>query len=57
MSQQGLKVKIEGLGSTTVAIQLTHLWRMEFPIVIIWISPLSFFGAAGAIFHFYFIFR
>ena len=28
---------------------------MDFPILIIWMSPLSFLGASGAIFHFYII--
>ena len=35
---------------------LTHMWRMNFPIVIIWMSPLSFIVASAVIFHFYFIF-
>ena len=28
---------------------------MDFPIVSIWMSPLSFLGASRVIFHFYFI--
>ena len=31
--------------------------RMDFPILIIWMSPLSFLGALRVIFHLYFIFR
>ena len=38
-------------------ILLTHLWPMDFPILIIWMSLLSFVGESGVIFHFYFIFR
>ena len=30
---------------------------MDFPILIIWMSPLSFLGAFGAIFHFHLIFH
>ena len=29
---------------------------MDFSIIIIWMSPLSFLGAAGAVFHFYLFF-
>ena len=29
---------------------------MDFPILIIWMSPLSFLGTLGSTFHFYFIF-
>ena len=32
---------------------LTHLCRMEFPIVINWNSPFLFKGMLGGIFHFY----
>ena len=31
--------------------------RMDFTILINWMSPLTFKGASGVIFHFYFIFR
>ena len=40
-----------------VMSNLTHMWRMDFPILINWMSPLPFLGASGMIFHFYFIFR
>ena len=33
-------------------ITLTHLWRMDFSILIIWMSRDSFIGALGVIFHF-----
>ena len=37
-------------------VALTHMWRMDFSILIIWMSPFSFLGASGVIFYFYFIF-
>ena len=37
-------------------ILLTHICRMDFPIIIIWTSPLSILGESGVFFHFYFIF-
>ena len=36
---------------------LTHLRRMDFPIIIICMGPFSYLGALGVIFHLYFIFR
>ena len=36
---------------------LTHICRMNFPIIIIWVSPLSLLGASGVILNFYSIFR
>ena len=30
---------------------LTHMWRMDFPILITLMSPLSFLGASGGIFQ------
>ena len=30
----------------------THIWRMDFPIIIDWMSPRSFLGASGMIFKF-----
>ena len=33
------------------------MWRMDFPIIIIWMSPFSILGESGVIFHFYFIFH
>ena len=32
---------------------LTHIWRMDFPIIINLVSPLSFLGASGVIFKFH----
>ena len=37
--------------------KLAHIRRMDLPIIIIWVSPLSFLGASGVIFKFYSIFR
>ena len=34
----------------------TQISRVDFPIIINWMSPLSLLGASGVIFHFYFIF-
>ena len=35
------------------AISLTHICRMDFPIIIIWTSPLSILGESGVfLFHF-----
>ena len=36
---------------------LTHIGRMDFPIIIIWVSPRSCLGALGEIWNFYSIFR
>ena len=36
---------------------LTHICRMDFPIIIIRVSPLSVLGASGVILKFYSIFR
>ena len=36
---------------------LNPLVTMDFPVPIIWTSPLSFLGASGVCFHFYFIFQ
>ena len=33
------------------------VWRMDSPIIINWVSPLSFLGVLGVIFKFYSIFR
>ena len=33
-------------------LRLTHLGRMDFPILIIWISPFSFLGTSGVFFSF-----
>ena len=39
-----------------ITLLYTHLWRMHFPVPIIWTSP--FLGASGGeFFHSYFIFR
>ena len=38
-------------------IGLTHIWRMDFPIIIIWVSPLSILGALGVNSTIYSIFR
>ena len=35
---------------------LTHMRRMDFPILIIWMSPFSFLGTSAVFVHFYFIF-
>ena len=35
---------------------LPHFWQ-NLPIIIKWMGPLSFLGASGVIFNFYFIFR
>ena len=32
------------------SLSLTHIWRMDSPIVIIWVSPLSYLEASGKIF-------
>ena len=36
---------------------LTQISRVDFPILINWMSPLSFLGASGVIFSFYSIFQ
>ena len=33
--------------------RFTHIYRMDCPIIIIWVSPLLFLGASGVIFKFY----
>ena len=38
-------------------LTLTQISRVDFPILINWVSPLSFLGAAGVMFLFYFIFN
>ena len=39
-----------GLTSSALPIRLlTRLRRMDFPIIIIWVGPLSLFGASGVI--------
>ena len=35
---------------------LTHICQMDFPVIIIWMSPLSILGESEVFFHFYFIF-
>ena len=35
---------------TTNKMYLTHISRMDFPIIINWVSPLSFLGALGVFF-------
>ena len=37
-----------------IKLVLTHLGRMDFPILMNWMSPLSILGALGVFFHFYF---
>ena len=32
---------------------LTLLWRTDLPIVVSWVSPLSFLGESGVFFNFY----
>ena len=39
-----------------VGLILSYLLRMDFPILIIWMTPLLFLGASGVIFHFLFHF-
>ena len=36
---------------STHTIRSTHLWRIDSPILIIWMSLLSFWGASGVVFH------
>ena len=38
-------------------VHLTHLWRMDVPIPIIWINPLLFLRASGVVLRFIYFFR
>ena len=40
------------LNDSQICLCLTHLWRMNFPILIIWMSPFLFLGAFGVNFYF-----
>ena len=42
--------------SQASVLLLTFICWMDFPIIIIWMSPLSILGESGIFFHFYFIF-
>ena len=47
-------VKVTGDVGTQRNLQddLTHICQMDFPIIIIWMSPLSILGESGVFFHF-----
>ena len=44
---------VSNTSSPLTAASLPHIRRMDFPIIIIRVSPLSFVGASGVIFKFY----
>ena len=41
---------------STLVLFVTHIFRMDFPLIIIWTSPISILGESGLFFHFYFNF-
>ena len=52
-----LHLESHATGGIVVSITCFNLPTYDFPIDIIWMSPRSFLGASGVVFHFYFIFR
>ena len=45
------------LHAPAMVITFNPYLTLDFPIIINWVSPLSFLGVLGVIFNFYLIFR